>query len=150
MKRILVLMIALLFILATYLHAAEKEPTNWKSIVGDYSGFAYVKSPIGEVKETKVLLNIRKGKGKLFIIEMAYFDDKIAKFTKCVRVNEYKIIMRDNVIIDGTSIDISGSISSKDGKEYEGRLRYVKVWKNGHKEMLREFHLIKIKQISVK
>ncbi len=147
MWRFISLLVVFALILTQSAFAAKQDTSGWADITGDYQGHATVRGTSGDSLFTKVLINIRKGKGKFYIIEMAYFTDKIAKFTKCARIGENRISIQDNVIVENRVFKIHGSLRSKDGKVFEGKLRYERMFEDGRSQVYREFRLSNIKKI---
>jgi hypothetical protein len=136
------------FILASVVTVyAEKKKENWKDIQGVYLGRALVTNDIGAVLRTNVRIQIRHGKKNYYIMEMVYFDTKVAKFTKCARLEEYKINVADEVSVDGKVVRIAGSLKSDDGKVYNGKIQYF-LMTPGERKVFRTFEIVDLKKAS--
>ncbi len=148
MKRMIVVLIAC-FILASvvFVQAKSKKEENWKEIQGVYLGRALVTNDIGAVLKTNVRVQIRHGKKNLYIMEMVYFDTKVAKFTKCARLDEFKIHIADEVTVKDRVVRIAGTLTSEDGKMYNGKIRFF-IMTPGGKKAFRTFEIVDLKKAS--
>lgn len=128
--------------------AEQKDTSDWPDLFGMYSGKATVTSNLDLVIETKVQIQIRPGKRNLVILEMLYFEGKIAKFTKCKRIGKYKFQVYDLIDTKDQKVIVSGYIDSKDAKVFTGKIQYQIVKPNGQKNTLRIFDFTELRKTS--
>lgn len=146
MRKGLTFSLLVIFLFSSAVFAGEKvDKSKWVSIIGVYAGDAVVTNDKGFVMETPITLQIRKGEKGKYIIEMIYFKDKVAKITKCHRIDQYKVSISDRVQSDGKNIYVTGALKSKDGKIWSGGIRYVHVVSDTQKVPLRSFKFDNLK-----
>ena len=144
----IITLISLIMMQGVSFGAEQKDTSGWPDLFGMYNGKATVTSDLDLVMNTKVQMQIRAGKRDLVILEMLYFEGKIAKFTKCKRIDKYKFQIYETIEKDKKQVVVSGYISSKDGMVFTGKIQYTVIRASGGKTILRTFEFTQLKKVS--
>ena len=153
MKRIVIAALVVLLLASVCLAKddAKKDKADWKEIVGIYMGKAEIYNQVDHMIPSDVQVQIRKSKEKdYYVIEIFYFGNQVAKFTKCERVTEGKLKIYDKVRSNNKDIEVTGKLSTFKGKEMRGEIKFKTDNQYGERVTFRTFKLQGLKKVTSK